>query len=387
MTTNFTPTLDNSKYSGWANYSQQFLNAYGADSANVGFFIKNELDFNLKEVFKPLYGYTYDRDIEQVQGGGLGTQTTSIIRADYRGVGGVSPTSINVTPNGSTSIPAIEVNNTREAFPVLKWESTMVWTDRALEESAQVGRPITAQQQEALQMKYKMARDQYAYLGLIDYKNPTLAAGMKPYGLLNAPFAYTAPAMQSTFWTMLQQDSNNASAQQAIIDALSSVQGQVWFNSGQAVIPNCLLLPPEVYAILASVVVSQAGNMSLLQYLETNNIYTRNVGKPIEIHAVKWLSNQLPNEASLGATSSAVTKAPVTQAEQKASNSPDWFNNGGLMRAVWYSKGERHACIPTFDLKSMPTYPVGTTWETSVWTLLAHIFLPYPQTIGYLDGV
>lgn len=373
-------------YDGWHNESR-FLT--GHDNAeSVGFFIKNELDYNLKNVFKPLYGYSFSRDCEELAIGPE-IQTTSIVKAEYRGVGSISNQSQPIYANGATAIPAVEVDNVREAYPTVRWAMSMNWTDIALRESAAVGRPITAQQIEAAQMKLAMMRDQYFYIGLVDYKNPMagLTTVSTPYGLANAPYAYKAPVLDNTFYEMIQTATTASDALQKIVGALSSVQGAIWQQTGSKVLPNTLLIPLEVYSLLASTVVSQAGNMSIAQYLETNNIYTRTTGKPINIYGVKWLSNQIPNAPVYSSNGVDYTGAPLTQAGQKASNSPDWFNNGKLMRAIWYYKGDNFVTYPISDLVRMPIQPQGLTWTSSVWATIGHVQIAYPETIGYLDGV
>ena len=368
-------------YKDWANFGQ---NLTATDSAGqTGFFLENELTYNLKRIFEPLYAYTFSRDCEQINIPN-GIQTTAIFKAEYRGVGGVSTSSIDIHANGATAIPAQEITNTRAAFPTLRWAKSMNWTDIALKESSIVGRPITAQQIEALQMSLAMARDQYFYIGQIDYKDMTLALETQdtPYGLLNCPYAYKATPLTSTFYEMIQNaGTNNSAALQQIVSALSSVQGAIWHNTGGRVLPNTLLLPLEVYSLLASTVVSQAGNMSIAQYLETNNIYTRTTGKPINIYGVKWLSNQILNPSTVGDTEA------LTQAKQKTLTSPDWFGNGHLMRAVWYYKGDQYVTYPISDVAKMPVIPQGLTWTTSAWTTIGHIQIAYPETVGYLDGV
>ncbi|MEJ9070100.1 major capsid family protein, partial [Klebsiella pneumoniae] len=45
-----------------------------------------------------------------------------------------------------------------------------------------------------------------------------------------------------------------------------------WANSAYSMVPTDLLIPPEQFSLLASTIVSSAGNQSLLTYLETNTI-------------------------------------------------------------------------------------------------------------------
>lgn len=57
-------------------------------------------------------------------------------------------------------------------------------------------------------------------------------------------------------------------------------------------VPRDLLIPPEQFALLSSIIVSSAGNQSLLTYLQTNTISYHQNGVPLNIRAVKWLKGR-----------------------------------------------------------------------------------------------
>lgn len=362
-----------------ANFNKQRVSL--ADNVSADIFLRNELAFNIKKLYLPLYSTTYQRDILSVAGPGLETLTTNITHANFSVMGSLTPTSINVTANGVTAGPVIQVENRQMAFPTLPFQLTMQWTEQALIESAAAQRPITQQQLDGQQMILQLARDQYAYLGMIDYKNPFPEQPVKPYGLLNAPFAYSEQPISETFSSMITGNSGDQTAvTMKIVQILTNVQAQVAKRGGLAIVPNCLLLPFSVYTMLSSQVVSSAGNVSILEYLQENNVYTRNTGEKIEIHYVKWLDNQTLNQAE------SLDNVPKTQAEQKAT-SPDWLGNGGLMRAVWYYKHPDYCMIPTLNIKQTPPVPINGVWQVWGFTKLCHILLPYPETIGYVDGI
>ncbi|MDP1033936.1 DUF2184 domain-containing protein, partial [Klebsiella pneumoniae] len=61
-----------------------------------------------------------------------------------------------------------------------------------------------------------------------------------------------------------------------------------WANSAYSMVPTDMLIPPEQFSLLASTIVSSAGNQSLLTYLETNTIAYHQNGRPLNIRPVKW---------------------------------------------------------------------------------------------------
>ncbi|WP_152029476.1 major capsid family protein, partial [Shigella flexneri] len=82
-------------------------------------------------------------------------------------------------------------------------------------------------------------------------------------------------------WATSTPDEIRASINQVLSDA--------WAASGYSVVPRDLLIPPEQFALLSSIIVSSAGNQSLLTNLQTNTISYHQNGVPLNIRAVKWL--------------------------------------------------------------------------------------------------
>ncbi|HCR8640210.1 TPA: DUF2184 domain-containing protein, partial [Shigella flexneri] len=70
------------------------------------------------------------------------------------------------------------------------------------------------------------------------------------------------------------------------------VLSDAWAASGYSVVPRDLLIPPEQFALLSSIIVSSAGNQSLLTNLQTNTISYHQNGVPLNIRAVKWLKGR-----------------------------------------------------------------------------------------------
>ena len=68
--------------------------------------------------------------------------------------------------------------------------------------------------------------------------------------------------------------------------------------SGYTLVPRDLRLPPKAFALLSQRIVSDAGNQSLLTYLQQNTIAFHQNGVPLNIYAVKWLEDP-DNVASL----------------------------------------------------------------------------------------
>ncbi|MBL4769543.1 MAG: DUF2184 domain-containing protein [Rhodobacteraceae bacterium] len=68
-------------------------------------------------------------------------------------------------------------------------------------------------------------------------------------------------------------------------DAITSV----WVDSKFIHLPDTVRIPGEQFALLSTVLMSQAADKSLLEWLKANNIYTARTGKPLNIVPLRYL--------------------------------------------------------------------------------------------------
>ncbi|HAI51409.1 MAG TPA: hypothetical protein DCM53_20140, partial [Enterobacteriaceae bacterium] len=136
--------------------------------------------------------------------------------------------------------------------------------------------------------------------------------------------------------------------------SINKVLSDAWAATGYTLVPRDLLLPPEQFALLSSIIVSTAGNQSLLSYLRENTIAYHQNGVPLNIRAVKWLKG-----------------AGV----------------GGTDRMVAYTNDKKYVRFPMVPLLSVPIQYRGIYQLTTYYGKLGAVESPYPETMAYVDGI
>ena len=127
----------------------------------------------------------------------------------------------------------------------------------------------------------------------------------------------------------------------------------VWAESGWAVLPNRLMLPPAQFGYIASQLISSAGTTSILKYLQDNNIVTQR-GEKFEILPQKWLIGR-----GAGATD----------------------------RMCAYRKDYERVRFPMTELQRTPLEYRSLFQITTYWGRLGQIEVPYSMCIGYRDAL
>lgn len=209
------------------------------------------------------------------------------------------------------------------------------WTVVELAAAAKVGRPIDTQKYDAMQLKWNMDTDEQVYRG-------DSQLGVK--GLVNYNGAAVTNAPKT--WATSTPDEIRAS--------INLLLSNAWAASGYTIVPRDLLLPPEQFALLSSIIVSSAGNQSLLTYLQNNTIAFHQNGVPLNIRAVKWLKGA---------------------------------GTGGTDRMMAYTNDKKFVRFPMVPLLSVPVQYRGIYQLTTYYGKLGAVESPYPETMAYLDGI
>ncbi len=105
-------------------------------------------------------------------------------------------------------------------------------------------------------------------------------------GFLDYPGVPTTTAAQnagatSTEWVNKTSDEVIADVQGAIVDVFTDTKG--------VHLPGCVALPPGQFAALTSRKASTQADKSIMEYLETNNLYTKKTGKKLEFKDLRYL--------------------------------------------------------------------------------------------------
>lgn len=105
---------------------------------------------------------------------------------------------------------------------------------------------------------------------------------------------------------------------------------------------------------MSSIIVSSAGNQSLLTYLQTNTISYHQNGVPLNIRAVKWLKGR---------------------------------GVGNKDRMVAYTNDKKYVRYPLVPLQSVPVQYRGLYQIATYYGKLGAVEPVYKETISYVDGI
>ncbi|MEH5098977.1 DUF2184 domain-containing protein [Atlantibacter hermannii] len=308
------------------------------DQATVdgtGAFLIGELEHLDQELNMPLVGYTWSRDIQLREDVSIADDISSFTNSTFAAAGTPNPNGKNWIGKDSTAIAGPNVDIAKTGFPLTLWGMELGWTVVELAAAAKVGRPIDTQKYDAMQLKWNMDTDEQVYRG-------DTQLGVR--GLTNYLGAALTNAAKA--WAVSTPDEIRASINKVLSDA--------WAATGYTLVPRDLLLPPEQFALLSSIIVSTAGNQSLLSYLRENTIAYHQNGVPLNIRAVKWLKG-----------------AGV----------------GGTDRMVAYTNDKKYVRFPMVPLLSVPVQYRGIYQLTTYYGKLGAVESPYPETMAYVDGI
>lgn len=303
--------------------------------STLAYFV-NQLDNLDQRLYQPLYSVTWGRDINLRSGITMANESTSFIRSNIGGVGTQSATGKPwISPN-TTTLPGVSINGERVVLPLRILGQEVSYTSVELERSQLVGQPIDTAKFDALNILYQMATDEMVYIGDTD-------VGAK--GLVNSDLVTTA-AVTGGVWSTKTPD-------QILADVNTAVEA-AWRASGFAVCPDKVLLPPTQFAYISSQKVSDAGNVSILTFLEDNSIALRVNGRKLDIQPVKWLAGR-------GA--------------------------GDTDRMVVYTNQEDKVRFPMVPIRRETPYFLGIKYNAPYIWAYGEVEFVYPETIAYYDGI
>ena len=141
---------------------------------------------------------------------------------------------------------------------------------------------------------------------------------------------------------------------QQILDDVNLVLNNAWLASGFAVCPDKLLLPPVQFNLLTSRIVSDAGNISILEFLKLNSLSNSVNGRPLDIQPSKWC-----------------VKRGV----------------GNTDRMMCYTQSENRVRFPMVPLQRTPIEYRDLRQLTTYFGRLGAVEWVYPETAYYADGL
>lgn len=301
----------------------------------------NQLDNLDKKLYEPLFSVTWGRDIKLRTGITMANESTSFIRSTIGAVGTQNATGKPwISPN-TTTLPGVSIDGERVTLPLRLLGHEVSYSSVELERSQLLGQPIDAQKFNALNTIYQMATDEMIYIG-------DTAVGAE--GLVNSTLVTSGSVPNGTSGSPLWI---NKTPDEILKDVNDMIRA-AWQASGFSVCPDKLLLPPAQFAYISSQKVSNAGNVSILTFLEDNSISLRVNGRKLDIQPLKWLTGR---------------------------------GSGSTDRMVAYTNDEERVRFPMVPIRRETPYYLGIKFNAPYIWAFGEVEFVYPQTAVYRDGI
>ena len=308
---------------------------------STGAFLVGEIERLDQRMHEPLASVTWTRDIDLRSDVSIADEVSSFTNSSFAAAGGPSPAGKSWIGKDTDAIRGIALDIGKTAQPLTLWGMQLGWTIPELESARQIGRPVDVQKYNGMMLKYNMDVDEQVYIG-----DQTLGVtgllNSSQVGSTNVP---NGAAGTATWATKTPKE---------ILDDVNLILNQAWVSSGFAVCPDKLLLPPTQFSLLTSRVVSDAGNISILQFLKANSLSNSVNGRELDIQPSKWLTGR-------GAA--------------------------GKDRIVTYTQDENRVRFPLVPLQRTPVEYRDLRQLTTYFGRLGVVEWVYPETAYYADGV
>jgi hypothetical protein len=307
---------------------------------STGVFLVGELERLDPTLHEPLVSVTWSRDIQLREDVTIADETSSFTNSSFAAVGGILPNGKNFIGKDSTAISGVALDIGKTAQPLYLWGMEAGWTIPELESAQRIGRPVDQAKIDAIHLKHQMDIDEQVYIG-------DTTVGVT--GLVNNAAVAATNVVNpggGTAWSTKTPDQ--------ILTDVNTLLQSVWASSGWAVCPGELRVPPAHFALLVSMKVSTAGNVSVLQFLKDNSLSLSINGRPLNIQPLKWLG-------TAGAS--------------------------GVARMVAYTNDKTRVRFPLVPLQRTPLEFRSIYQLTTYFGRLGVVEVVYPETLGYADGI
>jgi hypothetical protein len=339
---------------GWTEHftTDQFVTFDQATQLTIdstGSFLVGELERLDQNLHEPLVAVTWGRDIDLREDVTMADEVSSYTLSSFAAPGGITPTGKNWIGKDSNAISGIQLDIGKVTNPLIPWGTELKWTLLELESASRVGRPIDTQKYAGMKMKYQMDIDEMVYTGDTTFGK---------HGMFNSTLVTPANAAANgtgspnTAWVStsgaLTKSPDN------ILADVNALLTSTWIASGTAMVPTELRLPPLHFSTLASQKVSDAGNVSIIEFLRNNSLTNASYGRPLNIQPVKWLTG---------------------------------LGGSGTNRMVAYTKDKERIRYPLVPMQHTPVEYRSIYQLTTYYARLGCVELVYPETVGYTDGI
>ncbi len=321
---------------------------------STGAFLVGELERLDLTLHEPLASVSWARDIDLREDVTIADEVSSFTLSSFGSSGSLGAgqgigTGKSWVGKSTDQIAGVGLDIGKIANPLTPWALEVKYTILELESAAKLGRPVDQQKFEGLKLKHQMDVDEQVYIG---------DTSLNQTGLVNSALVtnvsnVAAGAGGFTAWTKKSPDE--------ILADVNTALTSVWAASAWAVVPERLLLPPAQFGYISTAKVSQAGNVSILKYIQENSLLTTTGKGKLDILPTKWCIG-----AGVGGTIG--TLATVD-------------------RMVVYTKEKVRVRYPMTMLQRTPLQYDGLYQKATYFCRLGVLEVVYPETIGYFDGI
>lgn len=325
---------------------------------STGAFLVGELERLDQTLHDPLASVTWGRDIDLREDVTIADEVTSFTLSTYGSASGLGTgqgigTGKAWMGKNTNQITGIDVDINKQTFNLTPWAIELKYTILELESAAKLGRPIDQQKYEGLQLKHQMDIDEMVYVG-----DTTLGY----LGLVNNTQVGYNAAVATVSGNITWASKILAGLYDAVTADINMLLTSVWANSGYAMMPDRLLIPPFDFGLISTQKVSTAGNVSILKYIQENNILTTSGRGKLQIFPLKWCQGA-------------------------ASGGTVGTGNAGFDVMVAYTKDKKRVRYPMTMLQRTPIQYDSMWHKTTYFARLGQLEIVYPETIGYASGL
>lgn len=310
---------------------------------STGAFLLNELERLDPTMHEPLTSVMWSRDIDLREDVSIADETSSFTNTAFAASGGLNPNGKAFIGKDSSQITNMALDIGKTASPLYLWGMELGYTIPELQAAEKLGRSVDAQKMEGIKLKHNMDIDEMVYIG-----DTVLGKS----GLVNNTAAVTNNSNAVTgSWL------NGTTTALQILADVNEISTSAWAASGYAQCPQRLLVPPKQYGYLSSTLVSTAGSISLLKFIQENSITLQTNGTPLQILPSKWLTGRGPG------------------------GTPFTAGTGDMM--VAYTKQPKYVRYPLVPLQRTPLEYRSLYQLTTYFGRLGVVEFPYPETLAY----
>lgn len=314
---------------------------------STGAFLVGELERLDQTLHEPLVSVTWTRDIDLREDVSIADESSSFTNSSFAAAGGIGGNDINFIGKDSNAISGIALDIGKTSSPLYLWGMEISYTIPELLSAQKMGRPVDDQKFAAMKLKYQMDIDQMVYIGSTTVNKTGLANNAS----VTSGFVEVGAA-GSTEWTTKTADE--------ILEDVNTMLNACWSAAGFAICPSKLLLPPAQFSYIVSQKVSDAGNISILKFLQENSISLAINGKALDIQPCKWLT---------GRGTAAGSPAVATD------------------RMICYTQDKVRVRYPLVPIQRTPLEYRSIYHLTTYFGRLGVVEFVYPETVYYADGI